>query len=680
MRSPRLAHFVALTALALLAGAGAAAPWAGPPAAAQPPSQPPDGRSYPPDTTVVTRPAIRGDVITAPPSGPTHNLVIPTANPIVRNVVISNTDPTLAMTDTAPDGETSIAINPANPNEIVVSAFAGSWGANAPIYHSIDGGNTWTRRLTIPQPPGVGAAGCPCDQTFDFGRGRRLSGTFLANSNIFTGTTTNPANAASWQWPMTGMMAATANTTSIGNADQPWLLVQRDPANAAQDNVYTAYDGFGATPVQMRVAVAQGTNPPTTAIDNRVGDRGADSSCCINPGFRLATDPRNGAVYAIYQRDNTGVGAGNSHIVTYMLNRSLDGGATWGINGMGDGIQIAQVDSDQGCIPGAMPVCSQNYKMGAVNALLGGVDHGAVDPTNGDVYYVYGQRDPMDGSNRLMVTRLTTNPMTNVMTIGATTTLTAGTVQAALPSVAVNTAGTVGVTYHTFDGNGAGGFPQFTAHFAYSLNQGATWTDITLLTFLSAALPNAMQPRQRVLGDYHQMKAVGTTFYGAFTANRAAFGNPTANMDPVFFKVPPVESAGPPALTLTGQAIPSPQVVVGTNFEYRFTLTNTGMTSSTGTTISVTLPSGLSPVTPNMSFSGNPADGSSAGCQVTLNGQKVTCNIGTVDPGGTVLLTIGVRAGRPPGTALCANAQVNGGPPGQTTTRLASACTTVRAP
>jgi len=32
-------------------------------------------------------------------------------------------------------------------------------------------------------------------------------------------------------------------------------------------------------------------------------------------------------------------------------------------------------------------------KFGGVNALLGGVLHAAVDPTNGDLYYVYGNRD-----------------------------------------------------------------------------------------------------------------------------------------------------------------------------------------------------------------------------------------------------------------------------------------------
>ena len=56
----------------------------------------------------------------------------------IRDVVVSNSDPNLNSTDTFNDGETSIAINPQGMREIVITAFSGSWGANAPIWHSTD--------------------------------------------------------------------------------------------------------------------------------------------------------------------------------------------------------------------------------------------------------------------------------------------------------------------------------------------------------------------------------------------------------------------------------------------------------------------------------------------------------------------------------------------------------------
>lgn len=90
------------------------------------------------------------------------------------------------------------------------------------------------------------------------------------------------------------------------------------------------------------------------------------------------------------------------------------------------------------------------------------------------------------------------------------------------------------------------GFPIFSGHFAFSTDHGVTFTDQTLLTFLSPTKDNA-DPRQRVLGDYQQLKVVndpptgaansGATFYGVFTGNGAALGGNTANNDAIFFKV-----------------------------------------------------------------------------------------------------------------------------------------------
>ncbi len=108
-------------------------------------------------------------------------------------------------------------------------------------------------------------------------------------------------------------------------------------------------------------------------------------------------------------------------------------------------------------------------------------------------------------------------------------------VQAAIPSVAVAMNHTIGVFYYTCDGF-SGGFPVFTAHFATSTNGGTTFADTVLETFLSSAMDNG-DPRQRVLGDYQQVKAVGNVFYGSFTGNGVPFGRPFSNHDPIFYKI-----------------------------------------------------------------------------------------------------------------------------------------------
>ena len=450
---------------------------------------------------------------------------------LIVDAVVSNTDPTLNTTDTFNDGEPSMAVNPQNRNEIVITTFAGSSGTNAALWHSLDEGVTWTKRFTIPSAPGVaGFLGCPgpnvCDQTVDYGRGNQMSGAFLDSApDVYSGTTTNPASAAAWNWFTPGGVTQRTNNNvpaTFALTDQPWLLVNRDVTTASQDDVYVAYDHFTnglncvGNACNMRVAVSYGLKPPQFTVDNQSGT----ATGSINPGHRLAVDRTTGFVYSLFQR-NIAAGVGGSKNIDYMLNRSIDGGATWILNGSAGGIIVANADSTQ-----------PTPKFGTVNALLGGVLHAAVDPTTGDVYYVYGNRDGGTGNNRLAIRRIRDDGAGGVIVGGQS--FVTGQVQAALPSVAVTIDGTVGVFYYTFDDFSAG-FPMFSTHLALSRNQGVTFTDNVLQTFLSSAADDG-NARQRVFGDYVQMKALGCTFYGAFTANGVTFGRPVANHDPIFFR------------------------------------------------------------------------------------------------------------------------------------------------
>jgi hypothetical protein len=47
------------------------------------------------------------------------------------------------------DSEPNLAVNPAKPSDMVATAFTSApmGGANAPIYVSTDGGNTWSLRM-----------------------------------------------------------------------------------------------------------------------------------------------------------------------------------------------------------------------------------------------------------------------------------------------------------------------------------------------------------------------------------------------------------------------------------------------------------------------------------------------------------------------------------------------------
>jgi len=250
----------------------------------------------------------------------------------------------------------------------------------------------------------------------------------------------------------------------------------------------------------------------------------------VNPGQRLAVDHSNGAVYTLFQQCPTTVSNCNNigadpKTIHWILNRSLDGGKTWSLNGSATGVQVAKGQSTQ-----------PTPKFGTVNALLGGVNHVTVDPNNSDVYVVFGNRDAKTLNNRLSIVRLTSDGHGGLKV--GTPHFVTGQVQAALPSVAVakNSNGTIGVLYIVFNGiDSKTHFPMYTAMLAISEDHGVTFTQNKLEKFLSPATDNG-DPRQRILGDYEQMKAVGNTFYGVFPGNGVPFGRPFSNIDPIFFK------------------------------------------------------------------------------------------------------------------------------------------------
>jgi len=479
--------------------------------------------SYPPDLTHPSRASTAAER--------SASRVLPALGAVfIADPAVANTDPNFKNTDTIGGSEPSVALNPANLMQIVVTGFSGNWagGGNAPLWFSTNGGMTWTKFASITPPPDrVVSPQCPCDQTVDYGRDGVVFGTFLnvnpvsKHLNVFSGDSTDPTTPAGWQWKvLPNTKDARTNRAHPFFADQPWLLVNRDPIIAAQDDVYVGYDNFNPLGLTSQIAVSKGLEPPFFATDKSAG---AYVPLATNPGLRLASDPRNGTMYALYERST---GSGGFKTVAYMLNRSIDGGKTWGLNGSASGIAVETANSFQA--PG--------FKFGTVNALLGGIDHVAVDPTTGDVYVVYGKHRPGPGSNQIFIRRLVANGGGGLTVMPATVVTTA--VSAALPSVAVTSDGTVGVLYDTFDGFDVNGFPTFSAHLATSANKGTTFADQVLESFSSPAKSSA-DPRQRVLGDYQQLKATGRLFYGVFAGNRVPFngGGGTSIIDPVYFAV-----------------------------------------------------------------------------------------------------------------------------------------------
>ena len=86
----------------------------------------------------------------------------------MADIVVNNTNPNPAMTDMFNDGEPSIAINPSNTNEIVISAFSGSWDRTRRSGTGLT--EKYLTKHHCTGAAGTAAAGC-LDQAFDYDRG-----------------------------------------------------------------------------------------------------------------------------------------------------------------------------------------------------------------------------------------------------------------------------------------------------------------------------------------------------------------------------------------------------------------------------------------------------------------------------------------------------------------------------
>src|SRR5947209_7984492 len=67
------------------------------------------------------------------------------------------------------DSEPSVTVNPANPNQIAITAFTPDpfGGVNAPIFVSTDGGATWVLNSIVPSQAGASSGTGDITPTFD---------------------------------------------------------------------------------------------------------------------------------------------------------------------------------------------------------------------------------------------------------------------------------------------------------------------------------------------------------------------------------------------------------------------------------------------------------------------------------------------------------------------------------
>jgi hypothetical protein len=438
--------------------------------------------------------------------------------------------------------EPFVAVNPLNTNDVFISSFsfstATSLSGDANVFYSTNGGASWTSQFSVPAP--ASGVTIPNDWTFAYDSTGTLHGAILGAGNIYQGATANPTLASAWNY--TGGGAKINVPASSGSADQPWISVQGS-------RVSVAYDDFHQN-VEQRVAVSN-DNGASFTIDNPINN-GPQAGNTVNPGTRIATDSA-GRIYSIF-----GVGPGTAtpgvHNVTYYLNRSSDGGASWDFNrnGVVGGLIIDSGISTQLC---NMPACTQasNNWFANVNDLRGNITAISPDATGSHVYVLIGKQD-VTGTDRMYLVAYRAVGNTLVQT--SEIVISPVGERAALPAITVLDDGTVVMTYETYGADG-----KVHIHIASSIDLGASIASDTeeySFTPLSLAQVNPNNPNaNREFGDYDFLMSIGDTVYGAFAGlgdvNSGAIDT-TGLIDPFFFSATDVPEPRTWLLVLTGLA------------------------------------------------------------------------------------------------------------------------------
>ena len=417
-------------------------------------------------------------------------------------ITIVNIVPLSLSGETNQDSEPNIAVNPANPQQIVASAFTPDplGGPNAPIYLSTDGGVTWTLNNIVPSAGSIGTS----DITLRFaGTSNRLFSSILDGSSGAFEVHRTP-DAASGT-PMT-MLETRANE------DQPFVQATTvmGGAGVGTDRVYVGVNDFNASggkTATIEQTLDGGVATPAFAsvrLERRttLGQNG--------PQIRPAVHG-DGTIYAAFYRWITSTGSFPANtLVISNAEAIVVRDDNWGAGAAPFSALTDPSDSLAGrrVATGLSFPFNQTGVAAQGQERWGGDMSIAVDPRNSSTVYL-AYVNLVGGVYTLHIVRS--------LDRGATwsgTLVSAGNAKNA--ALAINSLGTVAVVYQQFTGTGA--TQRWETHYRDTSN-GTTWTDTVLCTTLAQAPTRTFSP---YLGDYVHLMALGKDFFGIFSASNVA--------------------------------------------------------------------------------------------------------------------------------------------------------------
>lgn len=392
--------------------------------------------------------------------------------------------------ETSQDSEPNLAVNPANPTDIVGTAFTPSptGGSFAPIYVSTDGGLTWSLRNVV---PGNGS----------FGTGDITVGFATTGGRLYAGIL-NGSNGRMQLLRTSSFTSTSAMTVLVdrGSEDQPWVVAGSVVVGGtSRDRVYVGSNNFALG--SQSACVDRSLDAATAAAPAGFAPFGIErraTSGQDGPPVRLALHP-DGTIYAAFHR---WVSGSVPNITMDVVVTRDDSWAT-GSTPFDDLVDSGDGEVGQRVATGRF--IKWNATMGQER--LGGDLTIAVDPVDSDTVWVAwcDRVGGTTGTDWTVHVRRSTNRgqswSADVRTI----------TNAKNPSLAVNASRRLALLYQQFDGS------RWITHLELTSDGWTTAADDNVLHRAPSATPaRTFLP---YLGDYTRLLAVGDHFYGVFSGN-----------------------------------------------------------------------------------------------------------------------------------------------------------------
>jgi hypothetical protein len=407
-------------------------------------------------------------------------------------ITVVNLVPQSRSDETNQDSEPSIAVNPGNPLELVVTAFTppDSGVTQSPLYHSTDGGTTWQLKFDVPFGEQAGAAlDTPRDQSVGFA-GSELFGAILRldNGDLSVFRTDN----------------VDAGTVSTFDArpqiDQPWVEA-RQVSGGTDDGrlrLYVGYNddgtGLGAASATIDVCLdGLAATPVFTPVrlEHRSIGSGLRNGYAIRPVAHA-----DGTVYAVLERWTAG--AFGHQITTDIVVVRDD---SWGSGAQPFTALSDPGDNQPGRLVATGVVINDGGTLGQER--LNNDLAIAVDPSNSDIVYV-AWSDDAGPAYTLRVRRSVNRGIdwsADLLTVP----------NATMASLAINSGGQAALMCQVVNGD------RWETHLQRTTDAtGLSWSDLVLANTPTAVPQAAFQP---YLGDFARIVAAGPAFYGVFAAS-----------------------------------------------------------------------------------------------------------------------------------------------------------------